>query len=351
MFVVEPRSRQHRARGGQLAERHFAVIRQPLVGEVESQNARAEQQSCGAQGEIAASDKPGGVRHGAPRAAARVRRRAATPPTPRTSARGDGAFLIIVIVRPRPDSPTDSERQVRDPPPHRFGNDRQRLRAETDDYEGEQNGVHVPPQEQRRAGFDGELPKAPLPNEYDHPMKRERDGEHVHAHLVGYGVAVVEDVVRRERHERGAERRPSAGEDSRERGERQDGGGGVEDEHQRPRREYLRLEILPEGQHGYLDERRTSDGESSVHVEHGRAVAPAEFQLSKQPEVCGRRQIFRQREVFRGVPPVEFRAVKVFAVAAEDEDRRERQKQKRRRKPRPALRRRYCEPKNAAPNL
>ena len=195
----------------------------------------------------------------------------------------------------------------------------------------------MPPQQQRRAGFERELAKPPLLDENDHPVKRERDGEQVDAHLVGYGVAVVENVVRRERHERGGERRPSVGEDAGQRAKRQHRGGGVEGEHQDSRRENLPRKVVPERQPRELYERGAPDREAPVHLINGGSVVTVELQLAVEPEEGRGRQILGEREILGRIPPVEFRAVEMRAVAAEDEDRRQRQRQKRDGKPRPAL--------------
>ena len=190
----------------------------------------------------------------------------------------------------------------------------------------------MPPDKQRRAGFRQQLPETALVQEYRHAVKRERQREHVHYGLIRYFVGVVQRPERREGEQRGGGGYPSAARRSRQRQIREQRRAREHGEHEKPNREYLGGEVVPERHGGELYERRPSHGEAAVHLIN-RLPVRARRAPQEQPKVVGRREILRQRHVLGRVPVVGAGAVEGIAVSREDERRRQRRREQDERQP------------------
>ena len=188
----------------------------------------------------------------------------------------------------------------------------------------------MPPQKERRARLENQLPKAPLLQEHDRAVKDEHDSEQIDGGFSEEGVAVVQRMKARQPDERGGERRPAAAGDSRDREIGEQRRAAKHEQNQNPRGEYLRRKVVPERRDCQFQQNGAAKGKSAVQVPMNPAVL---FRIgaNELAEVERRRQIFRYRQRPRYGLAVKPLAVEDVPVFAEYEQRRQRDEQKRQR--------------------
>ena len=216
---------------------------------------------------------------------------------------------------------------------------RQRLAAQAERDERHEHRIDAPPDKQRQAHLDEQLPKAPLLNEYDHAVKRQRQAERLQDVLFENRIGVVEDVQPGEGEQGGGERDPPAARDSRD-GEIGEQRRAAYDEHRESaRRRQLGGEVVPERHDRQFHESVAADRKTAVKRVSEAAAVVVYPHAARQAEVVFGRQILGNPQRLGGEERVDADvversfSVKIPPVPAQREQRGEGGEQNPRRRP------------------
>ena len=211
----------------------------------------------------------------------------------------------------------------------------QRRGRNAEGQERQQQTVHLPSEQQRRAHLEQQLREARLRRvagvrEPHHAVEHQQQGEQHGAAFAGDGVCVAERVARGKRQQRGTARHPAIAGDARQREIREHRRRGEQAEHEHSRREDARRHVVAERPDGQLDQHEHADGPAVVGVVNQPAVLASAH--ANKPERLGE-EALRQGQVLHRDPVVNPRPVEVLPVAAEHEHRGQAEQQNQQRPP------------------